>query len=278
MIKIIFTDADGTLLNTSGNISNENLKICLRAQQQNIPVVITTGRYGVNALELAKQIKAPTYNGYVIGSDGAEIWSFKDNKWIYLSQINLNITRKLAEWLLDYDNKLLLNFISLNNMYVNSLYPKWGSFYKWLKNLIIPINKIEKSEEIREDISRIIVILEKGWKKEKTDKFFAEFEEKFPNLTIVQSNDNIYSISKKNINKGTAISWLCKYLNINFKDILGIGDNFNDIPMFEVVGYPVVMHNAHQSIKDYGILIAPSNDNNGFYHGIKHILDRVVKS
>ncbi|MGL5268884.1 MAG: HAD family hydrolase [Spiroplasma sp.] len=269
MVKIIFTDVDGTLLDSWGKISQNNINACLKVQENNIAVIVNTGRYGTNALKVAKLIKADKYHGYVIGNDGAEIWSFKDNKWIYLSQLNLKTANRLTKWLLNYHPGLLLNFSTLNSMYVNRLYSKWG---KWLEHLEFSIIKINSFSDIKEQISKVLVILEHYWDSSEIKKFINEFEIEFPDLTIVQYHTNVFSIGNKNINKGTAISWLCKYLNIDIKNALAIGDSFNDLPMFEIVGHPVVMDNAHKAVKTYAEWIAPNNDNHGVYHTINHYL------
>lgn len=269
MIKIIFTDVDGTLLDSWGNVSQDNIDACLAVQKQNIPVVINTGRYGKNAIKVAKMIKADQYHGYAIGNDGAEIWSFKDDKWIYLSQLNLETINHLSTWLLSYDSKILLNFSSLNSMYVNRLYSKWG---KWLEHLDFSIIKIDSFSEIKEEISKILIILEHAWDTQKIKKFISEFETEFSELEIIQYHTNVFSIGKKGINKGTAIKWLCDHLNINTSSAIAIGDNFNDLPMFEVAGHPVVMDNAHEAVKSYAEWIAPNNDK----HGVQHTINQFI--
>lgn len=269
MVKIVFTDVDGTLLDSWGNVSQDNINACVSVQQQNIPVVINTGRYGANAVKIAKLIKANQHQGYAIGNDGAEIWSFEKNKWIYLSQIEARTANKLAKWLLEYHKDILLNFSGLNNMYVNRLYSKWG---KWLEHLEISILQIKSFNDIKENISKIMVILEQYWNSDQIKQFIDNFENEFPELTIVQYHTNFFSIGNKNIDKGSAITWLTKYLGINVKNAIAIGDSFNDLPMFEVVGHPVVMDNAHQAIKSYGEWIAPNNDNHGVSRTIEHYI------
>lgn len=269
MVKIIFTDVDGTLLDSWGNVSQENIEACIKAQEQNVPVVINTGRYGTNALKVAKMIKADQHQGYSIGNDGSEIWSFKDNKWIYLSQINPETANKLANWLFDYSPDFLLNFGGLDSMYVKRLYSKWG---KWLEHLDISIKQINQFSDIKESVSKILVILEQYWDSNKIKKFISEFEVEFPNLTIVQYHTNVFSIGNKDVSKGSAITWLCQHLKIDVQDSLAIGDSFNDLPMFETVGHPVVMDNAHEAIKTYAEWIAPNNDNHGVCRTIEHYL------
>ncbi|MDQ7982642.1 MAG: Cof-type HAD-IIB family hydrolase [Spiroplasma sp.] len=271
MIKIIFTDLDGTLLDSYGKISDDNFNACIKVQQQGIPVVVNTGRYGENALKIAKRIKVDQYLGYVIGNDGSEIWSFKDKKWIYLSQIDAKMTNKLAQWLLKFDDKILLNFSCLNRFYVNRLYDRWQH---WLAQLEVEMSEVEDFNNFAQTISRIMVILEKPWDQEKTKRFINQFNQEFPNLTITQYHAKSFSIAQENTNKGTAIIWLCHHLGLDIKQAMAIGDNANDLSMLKVVGFPIVMDNSADNVKKYAKWVAPNNDNHGVASAIEHYITK----
>lgn len=269
MVKIIFTDVDGTLFDSASALSEINLNACLKAQKNNIKVVINTGRYGENAIRVGKMINANQYDGYIIGNDGAEIWSYTKQEWIYLQQLTTETTIKLYEWLTKYDKQMILHFNSIDSLYVNHAANSWGT---WVENLQIKIVKLTKSSDIKMPISKIMVILEKYWNANEITKFVNNFETNFPDLTIVQYHTNVFSIGNKNIDKGSALQWLCNHLNINTNDALTIGDGFNDLPMFEVSGHPIVMENANIALKPYGKVIAPNNDE----HGVGHIINNYI--
>ena len=44
MYKLVAMDIDGTLLDSYGNISKENIEAIKKAKEQNIEVVLTSGR------------------------------------------------------------------------------------------------------------------------------------------------------------------------------------------------------------------------------------------
>ena len=79
-----------------------------------------------------------------------------------------------------------------------------------------------------------------------------------------------FSIGNKNINKGTALQWLCNHLNIATKNSIGIGDNYNDISMLETVGYPVVMDNAVMTLKTKNYYLTTSNNDSGVAKAIAY--------
>lgn len=271
MIEIIFTDLDGTLLNSSGKISDNNFAACIKAQEQGIPVVVNTGRYGENAVEIAEKIKAYQYQGYVIANDGTEIWSFAEKNWIYLAQLKTQETKKLTKWLLTYDSKLLLNFSCLDGFYVNSMYERWE---QWLTQLQIKMTEIKDLNRFDKIVSRIMIILKEPWTDNKVKHFVNKFNHQFPNLEIVQYHQNTFSISQKNTSKGKAIIWLCQRLGLDVKKAVAIGDSANDLSMLQIVGYPVVMTNANEKYKKHGKWIAPNNNEHGVAQTIEYYLSK----
>lgn len=60
---------------------------------------------------------------------------------------------------------------------------------------------------------------------------------------------------------------------IKLKDTIAIGDDFNDLDMFKVVGYSVAMENASENIKKVVDEITLSNDEDG----VAIFLDKLLK-
>jgi hydroxymethylpyrimidine pyrophosphatase-like HAD family hydrolase len=56
---------------------------------------------------------------------------------------------------------------------------------------------------------------------------------------------------------------LAKELGIHAEEIIAVGDSENDLPMLQVVGMPVAMGNAMESVFPYVKYITESNMNDG---------------
>ena len=81
---------------------------------------------------------------------------------------------------------------------------------------------------------------------------------------IYQFQDNYFIfIANPNSNKGDGINNFCKALGIPLKETVGIGDDYNDIAMFKMVGQSVAMGNAYPDIKEICDCITDTNENNG---------------
>lgn len=63
-------------------------------------------------------------------------------------------------------------------------------------------------------------------------------------------------------------------MNIDLKDTMAFGDDYNDVPMFETVGHAVVMGNANDYIKkNYADEIAEDNN----LDGVAKVLERILE-
>lgn len=70
-------------------------------------------------------------------------------------------------------------------------------------------------------------------------------------------------IANTNSNKGNAVKKLLEILNISKEDTIAIGDDNNDLSMFEQVGYRVAVDNAIDIVKEKADEITLSNDEDG---------------
>jgi HAD superfamily hydrolase (TIGR01484 family) len=70
-------------------------------------------------------------------------------------------------------------------------------------------------------------------------------------------------ITNKEATKENAIKQLYKLLNLDKKDVVGIGDGHNDTHLFNAVGYKVAMGNAVNELKSKADLVIGSIENDG---------------
>jgi len=65
---------------------------------------------------------------------------------------------------------------------------------------------------------------------------------------VTSSFWNNVEILPPGVDKGTGLVCLCAHLGVDLRDVMAVGDNYNDLPMFDAVGYPVVMSNAPEDL------------------------------
>ena len=75
------------------------------------------------------------------------------------------------------------------------------------------------------------------------------------------------------INKLSALDKIMEIYNVDYKDILYIGDGFVDIPVMEKVGVSVSVPNGHQEVKDLADFVTDKSGGQGvLVEIVKHIL------
>jgi Cof subfamily protein (haloacid dehalogenase superfamily) len=94
-------------------------------------------------------------------------------------------------------------------------------------------------------------------------------------LYITRTHPRLVEGTALGVDKGQGVLTLCRLLGIDPVRVLAIGDNDNDIPMLEVVGYGVAMGNATPGVKAVAKWVAPPIGEDGVAVALrKLVLDR----
>ena len=258
MYKAIFIDIDGTLRNSNKKITKNTINSIKNTVQKGILVVLCSGRPKKYTEEISREVGA---SSYIITSNGGVIYDYNKNEiinkviverqacvelykiaqkfnTIFTMDIDgLQVTNCKEEC---YSERIMLdtsieNFISKNDVLLCTIKDQDFDKMKKVRKEIEKIDSIEIKQEI---------------------KSFGEH-----NRTDKESI--YYFIGSKEVCKGNAIKHFCALQNIDLKDTVAIGDDFNDVSMFEVTGHSVAMGNASDEIKKYADEITLSNDEDG---------------
>ena len=259
MVKAIFIDIDGTLLsNNSRKITLRTKQIIEKITQKGILVIITSGRPTKYTQDISEQCLA---SSYIITSNGATIYDYKQGKVIYNNKISKEACLKLYNMTKQKKIKFIMNL---------------GETRVVIKQKYFDGSEIQLNEEIdkfldKNDVAQCI-IADSDFDKIKSLK--VEIEQ-IEGIKIINQHKSLidnnfkkegsiyYDIADMNTSKGNAIKRMCEYLNIDLKDTIAIGDSFNDISMFEVVGYSVTMENAMEEVKRYANEVTKSDKEDG---------------
>jgi len=269
MIKCIATDMDGTLLNSMQRISEENKQAILAAQARGIEVVVSTGR---SYQEATYALEEAGLNCPVICVNGAEVRS-KAGEVITSSPIDKQLARAAAARLEEadiyfevYTNKgaytidpnkavaILVDIVLSANPNVN---PDEAAQARINDGLIYPVEDYEllfASEE--HDIYKFLAFSLDADKLKVAEETLASLDE----LTVTSSGHDNLEITNRNAQKGIALESFVKAKNISLSETMAIGDNYNDVSMFERVGKAVAMGNATYEIKSLCDEVTDTNE------------------
>lgn len=272
MKRIIAIDLDGTLLDDNLNISDKNLDLINLAYQNRYEIVICTGRPLESVRKFISKInKKRNIVRYMVLLNGSSIYDLKNNINLRSCFINKNIIRKAVNFIIE--NKLEnINLVAMNDY--EFLTRMQGNIIDELKvdakKNKMKIIKLEDNELInKKNINKIFYI----GLSQILDKFQNEFELYFGNsVETVRSSSLIFEILPIDVNKGKGLKWLSDKIGAEKKDIICIGDELNDISMFDISGKNIAMINGNYKLKEKADFITDSNNKSGVAKAIEWIL------
>lgn len=264
MKKLIFVDSDGTLKNNQGIISEKTKDVLLQLKNNNIEVVITTGRPRYHAINVKEASNA---SRYVISSNGAEVYDCFNNEVICASYLKKEYVLDIYKIAINNNSRCIF---TIDNTEVVTDYTKNIHQTMLDEELTTYLDKHKvKQVFIRNDTE---VDARKTYREIKEyGKVKIANESSYFQTGIVEEKGIWFSVTNKMVNKGWAIKKLAAFLDVELANTYGFGNDYNDIKMFETVKYSIVMENANEDLKKRAKIIAKSNDENGVAEFLEEI-------
>lgn len=286
-MKLIATDLDGTLLNDSGEISVENAQAIKKAKDLGFKFAVATGR-SYDAAN--KPFKAAGMTAPIISLNGAMTYS-ADGKLLRDVPLDQSIVRKIQ--LTCEEEDIYFEVFTNDGVYSTSR----ENFIAVMADILKSTDPALSEEEIREkaelrfqhekvqfienydklfDIEglKIYKILAFSFEKEKLTKVYTKLENN-QGITITSSGDINLEFNHPEAQKGLALKALAESFGIEMKDVMALGDNFNDVSMLQMAGRSVAMDNAADEIKSLCSCTTKSNKHHGVALAIEEMLKEV---
>lgn len=269
-IKMAVFDLDGTLLNSDGDLSEENIKTLIKAKQKGLKIVIASGRiYPM----LESYIKRIGVVDYVISANGASIDKIDEQKRIH-------------EIYIDHDEaKKVVNFCKSNHIECLILKRKVSYYPDQSERLekFLNYNNISQalgyeamelthySDEFNEyqHIEKLLI-------NEKNDinmQKLMQFIQSNTNLKFTKSGKLLLDVSSQGVSKEEALKKVCNFCDISLDEVIAFGDYDNDIGMMKASGFGVAPNNASEKALKAANYITLSNDDNG----VSYVLNKLME-
>ena len=91
-------------------------------------------------------------------------------------------------------------------------------------------------------------------------------------IDAFRSSDIFLEIVPHGVNKGTALASLLEILGKTSKDLIAIGDNYNDVEMLRLAETSIAMGNAPKDIQQLATFVTKTNNEDGVAYALEHFL------
>lgn len=262
MIKHIFLDMDGTLLNSQGKIS---ARTATYLRQVKIPITLVSARA---PMEMTFAVKELHLHGPQIAFNSGLIFkaSKQEAKILHSAPLNPNAVRKIITFIQKHYSNLSLSLYTQNQWLttkvdqgiryessITGLEPRIVSHFSLTqpiyKIMLIDMN-LTLLEKLRQDLLSLALT----------------------GVSIKSTNPQYVEITNYQAQKKSGVKYIQKQEGLSKEEMLAIGDGENDLPMLSQVGHPVAMGNAQDKVKQRGEMITRSNDQDGIVYALKQYL------
>ena len=254
MLRLVVTDLDGTLLNSSSEAPVEIFDIIRALQARGVRFAVASGRQVNDLRKIFKGLEGIYYitqNGSYIEIDGAEVSN------TVISGESASAIARTA-----YECHLFPMFYTKDALMIQDDDP---GFIKKLNDYKVHFTYTRKVD-LESGIGKISLMA--------LDNNAGCFKSRFSSIadiaTCVSSKD-ILDFNSSTCNKGTAVTLLQEKLGISPDETIVFGDAENDVSMFATSTHSYAMMNAPESVKQHARYLAPSNDDLGVVRVLREI-------
>ena len=254
--SLIVSDFDGTLVNKDKTISQINKDAIAQYKKDGGKFAISTGRLPAGIINRAKELGL---QGAVSCCQGSVIVDIESKEILLKGAIPnktaVKICRKMEELQLHIHVYDVWTYYS--NMDDAPL--KWYESATETKAEIVSDKPLsEFLEEKGFDVCKLLVMVDS---KDNERIRCALENENFENCQITKSADVLLEVVNAEFSKGTAVRFLAEYYGVAIEKTVGVGDQWNDIPMIEAAGLGVAVKNADNALKEKAdIVLAYTNE------------------
>lgn len=254
--KVVILDIDGTIVPHGSTVSSATLEAVQRLRDQNIEVIIATGR-------------APYFSESIIQSTGVNsmvyfngAYALHEGKEIYRNSIDKKILHKVHQ--LSEQHQHPLTFLG-------------GSSFK-ATNLEHPF----VVEAFLHDPWKPELASLEYWKEQEIFQLFlhCDLEEELHYQTNIPDLDfrrwssegaRTCDVNLAISNKSVGLTKLLKRIGIAPDEAIAFGDGLNDIEMLSMVGMGVAMGASHDEVQKAAKMVTLSAEEDGVHYGLKKL-------
>ncbi|MGH7693153.1 MAG: Cof-type HAD-IIB family hydrolase [Candidatus Dormibacteria bacterium] len=272
--RLLVSDLDGTLLDERLEVDRRDVAAVRRAQEAGIRVGVATGRMyrsGLpHALDLGVDLPLICYQGALIqelaqGRSEAEMAAAtvlrREAVPGDLGLEVLEICRRRGYALNVYQDDQL--FVEELNSDVR--------FYTGIAQVEAQVARDPSLEErLRRGSTKLTVVARDESKFRRALQELGELIGERAEVT--RSLIGFCEITAKGVNKGRALSWLCRELGVDPQEVVAVGDAPNDLPLLAAAGVKVAVETAAEEVRAAADWLVPGPGKGGLEEVVRRVL------
>lgn len=264
-VRLLAIDIDGTLLDSSFKIPEENLAALRRAHARGVEVILTTGRRHDFALPIAESLGLDLW---LISSNGA-VTKSRTGELFHRDLLPAGVARRLITDMAEFRANTVLTFDRAGHGALaiecadelNASIARWMEKNAQFLQQVVPLENAVTDDPIQVMLCGSIERMKEAEARIVAGDCFAE-------ITVLKTQYEardlcILDVLNRDCSKGHALKRWSEWRGFARAEVMAIGDNYNDVEMLAFAGLPFIMGNACPELKTNGWPETLGNDQSG---------------
>lgn len=265
---VFVTDLDGTLLNDSRKISQNDLATLRILQDQSIIPIIATGR---SYFSFNKLIEGLDFAGntlavnYVIFSTGAGVMTFPERRIIKSFALNHSDVIRVSDFL-DHQNidYMVQKPVPETNHFIYSRRKEYNPDFERRIDLYRGFAAESTRKALLDfgDATQVLCIVPQ----DSGHAVAEDVAQQFPDLSVVKAtspldNESVWiEIFSPEVSKSKAVEWLALQLGLSSKQVCAVGNDYNDEDLLDWAGTSFITSNGPKKLRLRHEIVASNNE------------------
>ncbi len=280
-LAVIACDLDGTLLNSSKQISPKTLQALIEAQQRGVKVILASGRNVAMVMPFAQQLNLDQYGGFIVGMNGHEIYDCTTKETVITDSMTLQQTRRVfafakkykTQFLCEHDQgflvytpavmfpiKLLVWFLRSRHALKKRHQTEYSLIGGFVMKSDANVKVIHRSNQINTGSRKIGIAQVTGYTNFVWPRLLKIAGD---DLNVMKVTPYWIDIMASTVSKAAGIKIALAKTQLTFDHLIAFGDAQNDISMIQAAKVGVCMSNGMEDVKEVADIICDSNDEDG---------------
>ena len=263
MIKIIFSDMDGTLLTSENKLPEGFDAMIAELKKRGVIFAPASGRQYFSLLDSFTKYE----DEFLFLAEGGTLVMYH-GKEIFSQPLDKNLALEVLEEGGKLNN-ILCVYCGKNNAYIRDFQdlPVYrAELFKYYTHAAT----VKSWDEIDDVPIKVSFFDPVGNSQESIFSTIKKFSDR---AQIIVSSIHWVDTVRTGVDKGLAVRKIQQLLDIKPEECAAFGDYLNDCEMMQAVCYSFAMSNAHPDLKKFAKFETVSNDEGGVLVGIKKLME-----
>lgn len=261
--RLVALDLDGTLLNDDNSISKRNRSAIRAARERQVIVTLSTGRMYSSALRFARELEMVvpliTYNGALIKDTAGKV--YRD------LPLPLPVARTVLAVAQEYN--IHVNLFINDQLYVDRD-DIWTERYRRSSG-VTPKLVPSLGQILNTEPNKVLLL---GEEKKLLPVRAVLAKELAGKVHITSSSPYFLEIIHPEVSKRSGLAYLLSKFDITPKEVIAVGDNYNDLEMINFAGLGVAMANAPAEVRAQADYVTGRNSDDG----VAQVIEKFILS